>query len=76
MSTTYETYTVTAEGLSLSVIVWRRFKARTQRVVERIYEEQPELGNVGHFLPVGTVIRIPIDAPRDTTTVTPISLWT
>lgn len=76
MSTTYETYTVETEGLTVSVIVWRRFKARSRRVVERIYEEQPALGLVGHYLPVGTVLRIPVDAPRDNATVTPISLWT
>lgn len=76
MSTTYETVTVETEGLTVSLIVWRRFRTRTERIVERIYEDTPSLAMVGPRLPVGTTFRIPIDTPRENATVTPISLWT
>lgn len=75
MTTTYETVTVETERLTLSVIVWRRFRTQTDRVVERIYEENPGLALSGPFLPVGATFRMPIDQPRETTTVSPISLW-
>jgi phage tail protein X len=76
MATTFENITVDTEGLTVSLIVWRRFRRPTSRIVERIYEDTPGLAALGPILPVGTTFRIPIDQPRESTTIEPISLWT
>jgi hypothetical protein len=74
MATSYEELTVKGEGLTLSLLIWRRFKRPMIGLVERILAEQGHLSK--QFLDVGDVVLIPIDtpdaAPRKIATV---SLW-
>ena len=72
---TIETITIQGEAITASLLVWRRFKAPMPGLVERLYEINPRLALVGPFLPVGTVISLPIPAPRKEPDVTPVRLW-
>lgn len=75
MSDTVETVTVESEGLTVSLIVWRRFRCPMPGLVERVLNANPHLTSVGPFIPVGTVISLPIPIPRPTEKVEAISLW-
>jgi phage tail protein X len=75
MTTTFETYTIETEGLMLDRLLWNRFKKRTPGLTERVLDMNRELAeNV--FLPLGTIVVIPIDAPSKTPTVKKVvRLW-
>ncbi len=77
MSIPMERATIQQQGLTLSAVVWRRFRAPRPGLVERILALNPGLGSVGIVLPVGTTFFIPID-PAETAPkpVAVISLWT
>lgn len=68
--------TVETEGLSLSVIVWRAARGPHPGLIERVLELNPGLAAKGPILPVGTVIRIPVERPEAPRPVEPITLWT
>lgn len=63
MTTTFERVEVAGDEITLDLIVWRRFKRRKDGIVDRILAANPELAIAGPYLPVGTVVYIPIDAP-------------
>jgi phage tail protein X len=75
MSETIETVKVEREGLTLSRIIWRRFKRQVPGLVERVLDVNPGLSALGPTLPVGTVIEIPIPNVRQNPDVTPVRLW-
>lgn len=72
---TIETMTVDREGMTASLIVWRRFKRPMPGTVERLYELNPGLAVFGVFLPLGTVVKIPIPPPAKPDEVAAIRLW-
>lgn len=53
--------TVESEGLTLSQIVWRKFRAPRPGLVERILALNPGLATPGPMLPPGTEFLMPID---------------
>ncbi|MFI5411284.1 tail protein X [Kaistia sp. UC242_56] len=75
-ATTYETVVVAGDFITIDLLVWRRFKRRTDGLVDRILMSNPELAVAGPYLPVGTVVKIPIDAPASgAVRVEAIRLW-
>lgn len=62
MTTTYETIIVADDALPLDLLVWRRFRTRTPKLVERILALNHGLSDLGQFIPVGTEVVLPIDA--------------
>lgn len=68
---------VTVEGdeLTVSTIVWRRFKRPMLGLVEAIYDLNPGLADLGQTLPVGTSFDMPIPIPREQQVLDPIRLW-
>lgn len=56
-----ELVTVEAEGLTLSLIIWRRFYSPRYGLLERVYDLNPGLSEAGVFLPVGTTFLLPVD---------------
>lgn len=75
MTETTERITVTSENVTLSLIVWRRFKRSMPGLVERTIALNPGLADVGAFLPVGLTINLPIPVEKQNRDVTPIRLW-
>jgi len=75
MTPVVETVTVEGELLSVSLIVWRRFKRPMPGLVEAIHDLNLGLADLGTCLPVGTVFAMPIPTPREPTLLDPIRLW-
>ena len=67
--TEYLIETVTVEGVGLTIprLVWNRFGARGQGMVEKIYDLNPGISNQPTHLPVGLVVRIPVPSDSDLT---------
>ena len=70
-----EAHTVASEDVTVSSMVWRRYHRAMPGMVERIYDMNVGLADLGAVLPLGTVVRIPIDAPREPEILDPIVLW-
>lgn len=72
--------TVKAEGFTLSQIIWRLLRRQPAGFVETVLAFNPELADLGYQIPVGTVIRIPLDAIPEADEVTSqqevVNLWT
>lgn len=75
MTTITETVRVEGDDLTLSLIVWRRFKRPMPGLVEAILDQNPGLADLGQKIPVGTVFEMPVPVPRDQTVLDPIRLW-
>jgi len=71
----FEAITIAADFVSVSLIVWRRFKRPMPGLVEQVFDMNPGLADLGHFLPVGTAFNLPIPTPRAPTLLDPIKLW-
>jgi phage tail protein X len=70
-----EPVTVEGEFITVSLIVWRRFKRAMPSLVEQILDLNPGLGALGPFLPVGTTFEIPVPTPREPAMLEPVKLW-
>lgn len=60
----YEMVVVKGEGITPSLLVWRRYKRKANGIVEQLLEMNPELPALladSPFLPVGHIVKIPID---------------
>lgn len=75
MIETIEAITVQSENVTLSLLIWRRFKRSMPGLVERTLDYNPGLSDVGAFLPVGMTVQVPIPAQREPIDITPVRLW-
>lgn len=75
MSDITETITVAGDEITVSLIIWRRFKRPMPGLAEQVYDINQELAEMGPILPVGTTFQLPIPARRGVTVLDPIKLW-
>lgn len=75
MTTMTQTVTVEGDALTVSLIVWRRFKRPMPGLVETILDANPGLADLGPILPLGTVFEMPVPIARDHQVLDPIRLW-
>ena len=75
MSDMTQTVLVEGDGLTVSLIVWRRFHWPMPGLVEAIYDINPGLADYGPILPVGIRFEMPVPIPRDQQFLEPIRLW-
>ncbi|MCI5078699.1 tail protein X [Oricola sp.] len=75
MEPVIERVTVGGDGLTLSLIVWRRFHRPMPGLVEQILDLNPGLADHGQTLPVGLAFDMPIPIPRKQQFLDPIRLW-
>lgn len=61
MSTTVLEETVKAEGYTLSQIIWRLLKRQPDTYLETVLAYNTGLADLGYQIPVGTVVKIPLD---------------
>lgn len=54
-----ETITIRGEGISLDLLLWRRYGVRGQGLVEETLVLNPGLAALGPILPLGTVVTVP-----------------
>lgn len=55
-----ESVTVRGEGITLPLLVWRRFRKPMPGLVEQVLDLNQDLADLGPVLPVGTILLIPI----------------
>lgn len=71
-----ESIKVVGDNVTVDLLIWRRFKTRTPKLVERTLELNPGLADAGFFIPPGTVVLIPIDPPsKSPVQRKPVRLW-
>ncbi len=70
-----ETITVQGEGLTLSLMVWRRFRQPMPGLVEQILALNPNVASATSFLPVGAEILLPVPTQRGGNTIDVVRLW-
>ena len=58
-----ESVTVGGEFLTVSLIVWRRFRRPMPGLVEAIHDMNPGLASLGPILPMGAAVYLPDTAP-------------
>ena len=75
MTGVVETVTVEGEFLTVSLIVWRRFRRPMPGLVEAVYDRNPGVADLVTWLPVGTTFAMPIPTPREPVLLDPIRLW-
>lgn len=75
MAETIEPITVEGEGLTVPLLVWNRFRRPMPGLVERVYASNRGLARLGPFLPVGTIVSLPIPETKREPDVTPVRLW-
>lgn|GEM_PF-805698 len=61
MTTTVLEETVRAEGYTLSQIIWRLLRRQPKGFLETVLAYNPGLSDLGYEIPVGTIVRIPLD---------------
>jgi phage tail protein X len=73
-----EAYTVSSEGISLDLMIWRRFRKPMDGLLEHMLsmQENQHLADLPAILPPGTVVTMPIPQRRAVAqTVAVVSLW-
>jgi phage tail protein X len=75
MSKVIERITVEGDAVTLSLLVWRRFRRPMPGLVETTVDRNPGLANLGAILPVDTVIDLHVPTPREPQLLDPIRLW-
>lgn len=71
----YETVTVGAEYMTLSRIIWQRFKRPMPGLLELTLSENMLLATLGPYLPVGTTFRLPIPSTTSPQIRQTVRLW-
>lgn len=66
---------VEGEFITVSLIVWRRFRRPMPGLVEQIHDMNPGLSELDAFLPVGTSFDMPLPTPREPAILDQIKLW-
>ena len=75
VSKVIERITVEGDALTVSLIVWRRFKRPMPGMVDTILDANPGLADLGPILPLGTVFQMSIPVPQENQVLEPIQLW-
>lgn len=63
-TTSYDLVTVGSDYITADLILWRRYRNKAPKMIERLLDDNPHLAKLhktSPFLPVGTQVRIPID---------------
>lgn len=71
---TVERYVVASEGLTLSGIVWNRYRASVPGAVEQALAINHHLASLPAELPLGTIVDIPVITTTSARKAT-VSLW-
>lgn len=73
---TIEKIKVTGAGLTVSRLIWNRFRRPMPGMLGRIYDMNPGLADLGTHLPVGTSVLVPVPSENESETVVErVTLW-
>lgn len=69
-------HTVQAEGYTLGRLIWKFLGRQPEGYIEQVYEANQNLAALATELPVGTVVKFPLDnIPDDTAVQQAVRLW-
>jgi phage tail protein X len=71
----YESLQVRAEGVTLDLLLWRRFLRVIPGLVEQTLDINPTLARKGVVLPIGTRVVVQLPEPPETKIANAVSLW-
>jgi len=72
----YELITVKGDNVTLGLLLWRRYKRRTDGAVEAAFALNPGIAAAGPYLTPGTVVKLPIiDLATAPPVVEAVRLW-
>lgn len=60
MNASTETLEVKTEGMTLDLLLWRRFRAQAAGLDTQVLDLNPGLARLGPVLPLGTKVIVPI----------------
>ena len=75
MTTIIENIEILEAVTTIPLIIWRKFKRPMPGLFERVVELNPELVNDDYYLPVGSILKLPVDTDPQPVTATPVRLW-
>ena len=76
MSERIETHTITGQGVTLPLLIWRIVGGPAPGLVERAFDLNPGLAAMGSEIPVGTAVRVGLPVADEAGPVAPvIDLW-
>lgn len=75
MTTVIESVEITEGETTISKIIWRKFKRPMPGLLERVVVLNYDLVEDGYYLPVGSVLQLPIDTDPEPETSVPVRLW-
>lgn len=61
----FELITVAGDFITADTLVWRRYRQKSLGILEQLLDANPHLSIIHRetpFLPVGTIVRMPIDS--------------
>lgn len=67
---------VGGEGVSVDLLIWRRYKRPTFGLLEQVLDNNPGLAALGPILPVGTLVKLPTVKPPPVPELAVVRLWT
>lgn len=70
-----ETMTIRGEGISVDLLLWRKYGVRGRSLVETMLADNPGLAEAGPFIPPGRVVVIPDLPTASTADVRRVSLF-
>jgi phage tail protein X len=67
---------VAGDGVSVDLLVWRKYRRPMPGLVERVLDINPGLAALGPILPVGTLVKLPTVKPPPVPELAVVRLWT
>lgn len=67
---------VAGDGVSVDLLIWRRYKRPMPGLLERVLDINPGLAALGPILPVGTPVKLPTVKPPPVPELAVVRLWT
>jgi phage tail protein X len=75
MTVINEQHTIAGHEITLSLLVWRRFRLPMPGYHEAVLTANRDLADKGQHIPVGTRVVLPIDTAEDRRIVDEVRLW-
>ena len=70
----YEQITVSGDQITVSLIIWRRFKKPMPGLLEQVYDLNQNLADLGDFLPLNSQFILPVPSEK-AAVLNPVTLW-
>jgi phage tail protein X len=66
---------VAGEGISVDLLIWRKYKRPMPGLLELVLDINPGIAGLGPILPIGTVVTLPDVKPPTVPELAVVRLW-